>query len=94
MLNVNPFFEFGPRPFREARLRSYLVREHRRGRPLLEILDDAYVRRCGSENLCWRVLQDERTLEALRVNDADAIARASAELRPEAAPAQPQRERR
>jgi hypothetical protein len=77
---MNLFFEFGPRPFREARLRSYIVREHRRGRPLLEILEDAYVSRCGSANLCWRVLQDQRTLAALLRNDADAIAAASAEL--------------
>lgn len=77
---MNPFFEFGPRPFREARLRSYLIREHRRGRPLVEILGDAYVRRCGTPNLCWRVLQDGGTLEALLRNDADAIAAASAEL--------------
>jgi hypothetical protein len=77
---MNPFFEFGPRPFREARLRSYVIREHRRGRQLLEILQDAYVRRCGSPYFCWRVLQDQRTLEALLRNDADAIAAASAEL--------------
>jgi hypothetical protein len=57
-----------------------IVREHRHGRPLLEILRDAYVARCGSESLRWRVLQDPRTLEALRRNDADAFALVADEL--------------
>ena len=76
----NPFFEFGPRPFREARLRAYIVRQHRLGRPLLEILGDPYVGRCGNEGFCWTVLRDPRTIEALRRNDSQAIARSSAEL--------------
>ena len=76
----NPFLPFGRRPFREARLRAYIVREHRHGRPLLEILRDPYVARCGSESLRWRVLQDPRTLEALRRNDGDAFALVADEL--------------
>jgi hypothetical protein len=78
-----PFFVFGPRPFRESRCRAYIVREHRRGRPLLEILEDPYVRRCGSESFRWRVLQDPRTVEALRRNDLEAFARLSRELEPD-----------
>jgi hypothetical protein len=77
---INPFFEFGPRPFREARLRSYIVRQHHAGRPLLDILDDPYVRRCGTDSLRWKVLQDARTLEALRRNDTGAITELSAAL--------------
>lgn len=61
----NPYFFLGRRPFREARLRSYILSRHRAGRPLAEILADPYVRRCGSETFCWRVVQDARTLEAL-----------------------------
>jgi hypothetical protein len=61
----NPYLFLGPRPFREARLRSYILGQHRAGRPLAEIMADAYVRRCGSERLCWRVLQDASTLAAL-----------------------------
>lgn len=76
----NPYFEFGRRPFREARLRAYIVREHRAGRPLLEILADGYVARCGNESFCWRVLQDPGTLELLRRNDLDALERLSGEL--------------
>jgi hypothetical protein len=69
----NPYRFLGPRPFREARLRSYLVAQHRAGRPLAAIMRDAYVRRCGGESLCWRVLQDPRTLEALEQNVREAI---------------------
>ena len=69
----NPYFLFGRRPFREARLRAYIVREHRHGRPLAEILRDPYVARCGSERFQWRVLQDPRTVEALRRNDIEAL---------------------
>jgi hypothetical protein len=61
----NPYRFLGSRPFREARLRSYIVSQHRAGRPLVEILADPYVRRCGSESFCWRVVQDPRTLAAL-----------------------------
>jgi hypothetical protein len=78
-----PFFVFGPRPFREARLRGYILREHRRGRLLVDILEDAYVRRCGSESFRWRVLQDPRTIDALRRDDVEAFARLSRELEPD-----------
>jgi hypothetical protein len=64
-LRGNPYLFLGPRPFREARLRSYIVNQHRAGRPLREILDDDYVRRCGSESFCWQVLQDARTIREL-----------------------------
>lgn len=76
----NPYFEFGPRPFREARLRSYIVRQHRAGRGLHEILADPYVARCGSESFRWRVLQDPQTLAALRRTDREAFAQLVAEL--------------
>jgi hypothetical protein len=76
----NPYFVFGRRPFREARLRSYIVRQHRAGRPLIEILADPYVVRCGSDSFRWSVLQDPQTLDALRRNDVEAFARYSAEL--------------
>jgi len=73
----NPYFLLGPRPFREARLRSYIVSRHRAGRPLSEILEDPYVRRFGSESLCWRVLQDPRTIEALERDVRETIERCS-----------------
>lgn len=67
-LHGNPYLFLGRRPFREARLRSYLVTQHRLGRPLAEILEDPYVRRCGSTTFCWSVVQDPRTIEALEAN--------------------------
>jgi hypothetical protein len=76
----NPYYLFARRPFREARLRAYIVREHRRGRPVVEIIADPYVRRCGSERFCWAVLQDPRTVEALHRNDVVALSRSSEEL--------------
>lgn len=77
----NPYFVFGPRPFREARLRAYIIREHRHGRPLAEILADPYVGRCGSESLRRRVLQDPRTVAALGRNDVEAFESLAGELR-------------
>jgi hypothetical protein len=74
-LGGNPYLIFGPRPFREARLRAYIVREHRGGRSLAEILDDPYIRRCGCESLLWHVLEDPRTIEALERDVCDAISR-------------------
>jgi hypothetical protein len=72
-LGGNPYLFLGPRPFREARLRAYLVAQHRAGRALADIVDDPYVRRCGSERFCWRVIQDRRTLEALERNVRETI---------------------
>lgn len=69
----NPFLFLGPRPFRAARLRSYIVAQHRAGRRLSEILEDAYVRRCGSKSFCWSVLLDARTIEALEEHTRNAI---------------------
>lgn len=67
-LRGNPYLFMGRRPFREARLRSYIVSQHRAGRSLEQIVTDVYVRRCGSESFCWRVVQDPLTIEALERN--------------------------
>jgi hypothetical protein len=71
----NPYLFLGRRPFREARLRAYLLREHAAGRPLSEILGDPYVRRCGSDGFCRRVLVDRRTIAALEAHVRDDFAR-------------------
>jgi hypothetical protein len=76
----NPYLFLGRRPYREARLRSYIVSQHRAGRPLSAILADPYVRRCGSESLCWHVVQDPRTIKALERNVREAIERCSPRL--------------
>jgi hypothetical protein len=67
-LRGTPYQFLGPRPFREARLRSYLVAQHRAGRRLASILEDPYVRRCGTKSFCWSVLVDPRTIEAFERN--------------------------
>jgi hypothetical protein len=69
----SPYYFIGPRPFREARLRSYIIREHRRGRPLDEILADPYLRRYGSDSLIRTVLVGPETIAALRLDAAAAI---------------------
>jgi hypothetical protein len=71
----NPYLFLGRRPFREARLRSYIVRQHAAGRPLGEILADPYVSRCGGSSLCRRVLIDARTIEALERHVRDELER-------------------
>jgi hypothetical protein len=69
----NPYLFLGRRPFREARLRSYIISQHRAGRPLAAILTDPYIRRCGTTNYCWQVLLDPRTLQALHHDVREAI---------------------
>jgi hypothetical protein len=76
----NPYLFLGRRPYREARLRSYIVSQHRAGRPLSAILADPYIKRCGSESLCWRVVQDPRTIKALERDVREAIERCSPRL--------------
>jgi hypothetical protein len=39
----NPFSFLFTRPSIEDRLAAYVIREHERGRPLVEILEDPYV---------------------------------------------------
>ena len=51
--------------FREELLVSYIRREHRRGRHLGEILDDPYVRECGSRTFLWETLRDTSLIELL-----------------------------
>ena len=74
-LRGNPYQFLGRRPFREARLRSYIVRQHAAGRPLEEILADPYIDRCGGSSLCRSVLVDPRTIEALEGHVRDEFAR-------------------
>ena len=64
----NHYLFLGRRPFREARLRSYILREVRRSRTLGEIAGDAYVERCGGASLFWRVVQDPETIESLEAD--------------------------
>jgi hypothetical protein len=75
----NPYFFLGRRPIREERLRSYILNQHRAGRPLSSIVADPYVRRCGSESFCWRVIQDAHTIQALERDVRETLARYAAQ---------------
>lgn len=79
-LGGNPYFFAGRRPFHEERLLSYIRREHRRGRHLGEIVDDAYVQSCGSREFLWATLRDTSLIELLDEDVREAIQRESAEL--------------
>ena len=62
----NPFLVFGPRPRRALRIRAYIIRQHRAGRRLTEILDDPYLQRYAGWSLVWSTLLSPETLHALR----------------------------
>ena len=79
-LGSTPYFFSARRPFREERLVSYIRREHRRGRRLGEILEDAYVRRCGSREFVWATLRHTSLIELLEADVREAFERASAAL--------------
>jgi len=79
-LGRTPYFFSARRSFREERLLSYIRREHRRGRRLGEILDDPYVRRCGSREFVWATVRDTRLLELLEADVRESLTRATAAL--------------
>ena len=54
-------------------MRSYIVSQHRAGRPLSAIIDDPYLCRLGSERFIWHVIRDPRTLQALERDVREAI---------------------
>jgi hypothetical protein len=74
-LGGTPYFFSARRSFREERLLSYIRREHRRGRHLSEILDDAYVHRCGSAELVWDTLRNTPLIALLEQDVLEAIQR-------------------
>jgi hypothetical protein len=80
MASWGPYFFNRRRRFREERLLAYIHREHRRGRHLAEILEDAYVRRCGSRQFVWETLRDTPLIELLEADVREAFERASSSL--------------
>ena len=73
----NPFSFLFARSAGEERVAAYLIREHRRGRPVSEILEDPYVRnRCTPEQQA-RLLDRPEVIHEL---GADTAASARAEL--------------
>jgi hypothetical protein len=74
-LGGTPYFFYSRRSFREERLVSYIRREHRRGRHLAEILEDGYVRRCGSPEFVWATLRDTSLIALLEADVREAFER-------------------
>ncbi|HYX89857.1 MAG TPA: hypothetical protein VE753_10850 [Gaiellaceae bacterium] len=61
----NPFSFLFARSAKEERVAAYLIREHERGRPLAEILEDPYLRnRCSRDELS-RLLERPEVIRAL-----------------------------
>lgn len=75
-LRRTPYYFLGRPSFREERLCAYIRRAHRDGRHLDEILDDPYVRRCGSPNLVWQTFRDTRLIELIEADMCDTFERA------------------
>jgi hypothetical protein len=61
----NPFSFLFAGSAKEERIAAYVIREHERGRPLSEILEDPYVRnRCSKDELA-RLLDRPEVVRAL-----------------------------
>jgi len=68
----NPFSFLFARSGKEDRVSAYIIREHERGRPLTEILDDPYIRnRCTDQEIA-RVLDQPELIHALGESDTAA----------------------
>ena len=61
----NPFSFLGARSAKEERLTTYVIREHERGRPLAEILDDPYIRNRATEQERARILDRPEVIRAI-----------------------------
>jgi hypothetical protein len=80
MAKWGPYFFSARRRYREERLLSYIHREHERGRHLVAILEDPYVKRCGSPEFVWETLRDTPLIELLDGDVREAIQRKSADV--------------
>lgn len=61
----NPFSFLFASSSKEERIGAYLIREHERGRPLREIVEDPYVRNRTSQAELARILERPELIEAL-----------------------------
>jgi hypothetical protein len=57
----------------EDRVATYVIREHRRGRRLAEILDDAYVKNRLTPQQCERLLDREDVIHAIGHDQIEAV---------------------
>jgi hypothetical protein len=61
----NPFSFLFAGSAKEERVAAYVIREHERGRPLSEILEDPYVRNRYSKDELARLLERPEVVRAL-----------------------------
>ena len=61
----NPFSFLFTRPSSEDRIAQYVIREHERGRPLAEILEDPYIRNRTTPQERARLLDRPEVVRAL-----------------------------
>jgi hypothetical protein len=61
----NPFSFMFTRSGKEARVATYVIREHERGRPLHDILEDAYIRNRLTDLEIARLLDRPEVVHAL-----------------------------
>jgi len=78
MARLSSFFRglfsfVGTRSAAEDRVAAYLIREHRRGRRLAEILDDAYVKNRLTPQQRERLLDREDVIHALGHDEIEAV---------------------
>ena len=57
----------------EDRVAMYVIREHRRGRRLAEILDDSYVKNRLTPQQCERLLDREDVIHAIGHEEVQAV---------------------
>jgi hypothetical protein len=61
----NPFSFLFSGSSKEERIAAYLIREHERGRPLREIVEDPYIRNRTTEHELARIIERPEVVKAL-----------------------------
>jgi hypothetical protein len=73
----NPFSFLFTRSSGEDRIAAYVIREHERGRPLTEILDDPYIKNRTTPQERDRLLDRPEVVRALGAATVEAAKQAS-----------------
>jgi hypothetical protein len=73
----NPFAFLFTRSSGEDRIAAYVIREHERGRPLTEILDDPYIKNRTTPQERERLLDRPEVVRALGRSEVDAAKQAT-----------------
>ena len=71
----NPFASLFAGSSRQDQLAAYIIREHKAGRPLAEILDDPYLRNRASEVERRRLLERPDIVKAVGEDAVQAVSR-------------------